>query len=98
MGDDIIEGKKSLLIILAIKNNPEIKEELLSILDRCSGTNNYPEAEIRRAITLITQTGAFDEARQMAGDLIRGACSSLREWLPDHPSVNLIFQLFNNIC
>lgn len=59
VGSDIREGKKTILVIYALKNLPEReKQELQGIL----GRRDASKSEINRAISIIESSGALDYA------------------------------------
>ncbi|MBQ4379050.1 MAG: polyprenyl synthetase family protein [Treponema sp.] len=62
-GDDIVEGKKSLPVLLHLKKNPGDKEKLAVLFEKARSEGiNSPAVE--EAITLLTQSGAVEEARE----------------------------------
>jgi len=73
-GEDIAEGKRSLLVIHALKHAPKAESaRLLEILD--SGENT--KAEIKEAIEIIKTQGSADYARKTAAGLVSDAWDSL---------------------
>ncbi len=64
-GDDLVEGKKSLPLILAVEQNPEIVEELTELITAVqSSSGSEQSSAIERAITLIADTGAVELAKE----------------------------------
>ena len=87
IGDDITEGKRTLLVIHAIKNLPEKEaKELKKIL--MSHTEN--EEEIKRAVELIKKSGAVDFAEERAREIIEENLSVVEEMMPDTEEKKLI--------
>lgn len=82
IGSDIREGKRSFLVAHVCRvGSEEDKKELLRILD-LSRQDTTPE-DVRKAIGIFEQYGAFDEARKTCVDLKIRALSEL-ESLPPH--------------
>ncbi|MBI5226692.1 polyprenyl synthetase family protein [Candidatus Micrarchaeota archaeon] len=78
VGEDITEGKRSLLVIHALSklNSPE-KKELLSILN----SHTREQKQINRAIALVQRTGAFEYAQAKARHLVDLAWKKLEPHL-----------------
>ena len=98
-GDDIVEGKKSLPVILHLEKNP-------GDLQRFSGPSGLftrARAEgiespaVEEAIHLLTDSGAVDGARQYGSQLIERSCLTLRGRYPGHASTELIAGLFESM-
>ncbi len=74
VGEDISEGKRSLLVIHALsKLSASEKKELLAILN----AHTRDQQQINRAIALIQKSGAFDYAAKKASDLVESAWKKL---------------------
>lgn len=81
-GDDITEGKRSLIVIHALANAPEEeREELLDILDKHTRDREL----IKRALDILSKNGSVDYARQFARNLIQDAWKQAEPLLPDKP-------------
>ncbi len=62
-GDDLIEGKKSLPLILAVEKQPEIAADLLSCIQDIQKLSGEPRTvAIQKAIDLITSVGGVEQA------------------------------------
>lgn len=73
-GSDIREGKRTLLLLRALKRLPEKeRKELLSLIGKDD------EESVARSLKLIEQSGALDEARKMERDLVEEAKKFLKE-------------------
>ncbi len=84
-GDDVIEGKKSLPLILALQRRPDMAEELTRLLDdarRLSGEGEDAQPAVEAVIALIEGSGALAEARQRAELLYDGVISRYERELP----------------
>lgn len=74
VGEDITEGKRSLLVIHALsKLSASEKKELLRILN----AHTRDQKHINRAIDLIRKSGAFEYAAKKAHDLVESAWKKL---------------------
>lgn len=84
-GDDIVEGKKSLPVIVACAREPRLAADLARCFDMArSGGPEAPEVE--EAIGLITRTGAIDEAERIARSLIANVEAKLKDLAPPGPA------------
>ncbi len=72
-GDDIVEGKKSLPVILHAMAYPDSLPQLVSLFDKAAqlGAEDGREA-IEEAIALIESSGSIERARNRAFEMIRG--------------------------
>lgn len=80
LGEDIHEGKRTLLVLHALdKLDPAKKERLVSIL------NSHPSDEtiIKEAIELIESAGAFEYASEVAKKLVTEAWLEADKILPE---------------
>jgi len=81
-GDDIHEGKKSLLVIHAAGALPKARAaRLLAIV----AARPSDRASIEEAVALLAESGAFEHGRAKARNLVRGAWARLAPALPDSP-------------
>ncbi len=78
-GDDISEGKRTLLVIRALKVlNEEDCKDLVGILD----LNTKNKVMIGEAIGMLKNSGAVEYSNEVARDLVRDAWSKLNKVLP----------------
>lgn len=76
VGNDIVKGKKNLLVIKSLENLKEKeRKELLNLLNKKGNT----DAEIKRAIDLFHDSGAIDYCKKKAREYIKMSDSSLNE-------------------
>ncbi len=70
-GDDIVEGKKSLPIILFHKNNPDSFPRLIELIDSAS-KKGYEKSgkEINEAIEFLSSSGSIEQAKSYASSLL----------------------------
>ncbi len=77
--NDIREGKKTILVIYALKHlSPEERSKLLSTLGKKDATRE----ELEEAANLIKKTGAVEYAREEAKKYFEDALSALRSTKP----------------
>jgi len=69
-GDDIVEGKKSLPVLLYLHKNPE-KMEFAAGCFRAARSAGIAAPELEELIGAMQETGALEEARVMGADMIR---------------------------
>ncbi len=86
-GDDITEGKRSLIVIHALSNAPEPdRRELLDVLNR----HTRDPKHITRALGILNKSGSVDYAKQLAVRLVKDAWDETEPRLPDNPSKNTL--------
>jgi geranylgeranyl diphosphate synthase type I len=74
VGSDIREGKRTLIVVCALKTaSRRDRAELL----RALGNEDASKAEIRRAISILRKTGAIEYAARKARELVEEAKSKL---------------------
>jgi len=79
-GDDITEGKRSLIVIHALeKASNEDKEKLISILDEHT---RDPE-KISKAIEILKKYGSVEYAKELARNLMKKAWEDINPLLPE---------------
>lgn len=88
-GDDIVEGKKSLPVILACESRPELLGRLAGLFDAAaSGGPSSPAVE--EAIGLIAETGALAEAKHLASTMLGEVSRELEAVIPPTPEGRLL--------
>jgi octaprenyl-diphosphate synthase len=88
-GDDIVEGKKSLPIILACERDPALRGKLASLFDR-AGAEGPDSPAVEEAIASIDGTGALDRAEARARSILDRTRSALESALPAGQAGDLI--------
>ena len=80
IGGDIKEGKRTLMVIHALRNLPEPDaRRLKEILDMRTGDRSL----IREAIDLLRKSGSIEYAKEVSRRLAEEAMKSLRRAIPD---------------
>jgi len=81
MGEDIHEGKRSLMVLHCIQNASEEKSKrLIEILN----SKTTDQAVINEAIELMKSTGSLTYAKQLASKIILDAWSAVQQLLPEN--------------
>jgi octaprenyl-diphosphate synthase len=83
-GDDIVEGKKSLPVLLFLHKYPEKRGRIFSCFFEAK-TNGYSAPEIEEMIQMLTASGVLTEAEEKGRTLIeeaRGIFNSPRDGIP----------------
>ncbi|ULQ61100.1 polyprenyl synthetase family protein [Brucepastera parasyntrophica] len=95
-GDDIVEGKKSLPVIMHLEKHPE---------DNAFFSQAFIEARqegidspyVEKIIERLSASGAIEQARQYGNQLIERSCLSLRGRYPGKEEADLIADLFDSM-
>lgn len=96
-GDDIVEGKKSLPILLHIKNNPQDLESLTEHFARAR-IQGVDSPTVEQVIAMVTNSGAVETAFTEARSLIQTACSRMEELYSGTLAAKKITALFMNMA
>ncbi len=83
-GDDIVEGKKSLPVILACEQRPGMLPEL-ALLFHAARAGGPASPAVEEAISLIAGEGAIDMAEAIAMGMLARASASLSATVPAGP-------------
>lgn len=77
-GDDIVEGKKSLPVLIHVKKHPEDKEKIAAYMEtaRSQGIEN---PSVEECIKLLESSGCILEARKEGIRVIDEACKTFHE-------------------
>lgn len=89
-GDDIVEGKKSLPVILFHQSRPEEFPKLAQLM-HLAGEKGIDQGsqEVEEAIRILENAGSLDQAKAKAKSMLRESASELREIFADTPSREL---------
>ena len=102
-GDDIVEGKKSLPVMLFITScRKENQDEKISELKNCftqAKAEGIKSPAVERAIELLSKNGAIEKARQQGISFIENACSTFENYFgKDNEASCLITALFREMA
>ncbi len=90
-GDDIVEGKKSLPVILHCAARPEDRERLAKLfLEAGEASPGADRDSIEEAIALLTDSGSIEKARCYAAELLKQTEKSLEAGFPASEALDLI--------
>lgn len=95
-GDDIIEGKKSLPVLLHLEKKPEDFNAVMSCFNRARIEGSDSSA-IEECIAIIEKSDALQEARQLGKNLIAGSCSRILETYNNSQAALDIQRLFESM-
>ena len=88
-GSDIRQGKRTLLVIEALsRTKNKERNELIRILDKSGNT----DAEVERAITIMSDCGALDNCRKKALGYLNGAKATIGKY-PDSDAKTMLEEL-----
>lgn len=89
VGSDIREGKKTIIMIHALKNAKQ--EQLAVLLDAMKGKESSPDT-IESAVKIIEEIGSIDYARKKASNYLKNAIESIGT-LDDSDAKNTLIKL-----
>ena len=94
-GDDIVEGKKGLPVLLHIEKNPSDKVKIANLFEdaRLNGINS---SAIEECISLFNNSGAIQEAYEKGKTLVRQKSKELAS-IYTNDEFNLIYELFDSM-
>lgn len=93
-GDDIVEGKKSLPVLIHLSKN---KEDFLPLMECFMQAKNegINSTAVEKAISIISKEGAIEEAALIARDLKDNAIKKISENWKDSKAKDNIIELFD---
>lgn len=92
-GDDIVEGKKSLPLILHLKKQPDDFQRIMECFDRASKEGvNSPAVE--ECIKILSSSDAVSSAYERSRSMIIDTCKEISSKYPDSQAAVLIGELF----
>lgn len=93
-GDDIVEGKKSLPVIIHLQSNSHDKKRLSELFEQAQ-KEGIDSPAVEEAIKLLNESGAVEKAREIGKKLIDTKCRELSNFYNIETSAgNLIAELF----
>lgn len=95
-GDDIVEGKKSLPVLMHVEKNPGDLPLLSSLFEqaRADGINS---PAVERVIEMVQSSGALDRAREYGIQCIESSTLSLRGRYHESAACELLAGLFDTM-
>lgn len=95
-GDDIVEGKKSLPVILHLKENPDDKKLITDYFNRAS-VEGPDSPAVEKCVTLLNESGAVAKAAEISRKLITESCGAIVEHWNGNEAAGLISALFTGM-
>lgn len=94
MGDDIVEGKKSLPVIIHLERCPEDDCRLAGLFERAAQVPQNGDWEpVMESVALIKESGAIDEARKLGQGFLESGRTAIKSLLPDSTARDLLVAL-----
>ena len=88
-GDDIVEGKKSLPVLIHVQSRPQDKEKICALMEQAA-SQGIDSPAVEECIKLLESSGCIDQAAEKGRVLIQKSCAQFG----DAP---LITQLFTSM-
>jgi octaprenyl-diphosphate synthase len=89
-GDDIVEGKKSLPVILYYQSHQEKIGHFSSLIEAAAGKGiKEGSREVEEAIGILEDSGSIARAEEMALSMLGESASELRDLFPESASREL---------
>ncbi|MBI2597592.1 MAG: polyprenyl synthetase family protein, partial [Candidatus Diapherotrites archaeon] len=86
-GEDVKEGKRSILVIHALNNSSETDaKRLLEIL----GMHTSEESKIKEAVSIIQKAGSFAYAKKTAKKLVEKSWEKLDKKIPESSAKKML--------
>ncbi|MBB6482086.1 polyprenyl synthetase family protein [Spirochaeta isovalerica] len=93
-GDDIVEGKKSLPMILHCEAVPESIEPMKVLFEKAAGDDESAAVEaVAEAISMIEGSGSLEKAGIMGLEVLNKAKAELKELFPGKEAVRLMIEV-----
>jgi octaprenyl-diphosphate synthase len=97
-GDDVVEGKKSFIIVAHIETRPQDAPLIASCFEQAAREGITSQA-VSRIIELTSESSALCRAQTHAKNLLRSSCARFEELFPrQSEQVNLITNLFMSMA
>ena len=100
-GDDIVEGKKSLPVLMHVENNPSDKDDIAAFM-QIARRDGIESPAVEDCIKLLESKGAIDKAAEYGVELINSQTSKLTLFYglknaAENEAGGLILKLFNSM-
>ena len=77
-GDDIVEGKKSLPVLIHVESRPQDKEKLSALMEQAA-TQGIDSPAVEECISLLQSSGCIEKAAQKGRTLIEQNCALFKD-------------------
>ena len=95
-GDDVVEGKKSLPVILHIESKPEDLEKIVACFEK-AGIEGPDSPAVEECISILNSSGAIEKAKSISKELIENSCAEVKSFYENGEIGNLISELFTSM-
>ncbi len=95
-GDDIVEGKKSLPVLIHLAEQPQDFDTVMACFTQAR-KDGIESPAVERCVTMLTASGAVAAAHTRARTLIRQACAKVTGLYPDSAAARKIDALFTSM-
>ena len=97
-GDDIVEGKKSLPVLIHLESHPQDMEKLTSLFQKARA-EGIDSPAVEEAISMLTKSGAVDKAKEKGNEIIAKNSEALASLFSNSSSKSalLIKDLFDSL-
>lgn len=95
-GDDIVEGKKSLPVLLHLASCPEDFAKIMASFQKAK-EEGIESSAVEECIQIISSKGAIEKAKDMAALLISEACAKTKQLYPNSIATDKIAALFTDM-
>jgi octaprenyl-diphosphate synthase len=95
-GDDIVEGKKSLPVLMHIAKYPEDKDKISKLFE-IAGKEGIESKSVEECIKLLEKGGCIKEAFNKGKDLVSSKSLELTKMFSKCTASTLIIELFNSM-
>ncbi len=95
-GDDIVEGKKSLPIIMHLTSHPEDFDTIMDCF-KTARAEGIDSPAVEKCIDIVTSSGSVEQAKKLANMLITEACERTKQLYPDFSVPDKIASLFTGM-
>ena len=76
-GDDIVEGKKSLPVLIHVQEHPEDKEKIAAFMNQARG-EGIDSPAVEQCISLLETSGCIEKAWEKGIAVLKEACAGFR--------------------
>lgn len=95
-GDDIVEGKKSLPLILHLQNKPGDLNKIIKYFKKAEKEGPSSKA-VENCIELLNSTDAIEKALDISRQLIKETCAQISDRYNNSESAELVTKLFTSM-